>query len=154
MTSDSLNRWLTLAANLGVLVGIILLLVELDQNATMMEAQISNERSSQGIDIFMAMADSAELSQIDATLRDSGFPDDTVALEQLTPGQYRQYSWYLRAERFRLENLLYQQTLGIDSDPGPIFAARFLIPKLDAVGGMGTTRRLESLIEEVEQMSE
>jgi hypothetical protein len=154
MTADNVNRWLTLAANLGVLVGIILLLIELNQNATMMEAQISNERSSQGIDIFMAMANSAELSEIDATLRDSGFPDDAVSLEQLTPRQYRQYSWYLRAERFRLENLLYQQTLGIDPDPGPVFAARFLVPKLDAVGGMGTTRRLETLIDEVEQMNE
>jgi len=32
MDSDRLNRWMTLAANLGVLAGIFLLLVELQQN--------------------------------------------------------------------------------------------------------------------------
>ena len=154
MTADSLNRWLTLAANLGVLVGIILLLAELNQNATMMDAQIPNERASQGIDLFMAMADSAELSEIDAMLSDSGFADDTTALDQLTPSQFRQYYYYLRAERFRLENLLYQQTLGIYRDSGPIGAARYFIPRLEAFGVLGTTRRLQRLLQQIESMNE
>lgn len=34
MTADSINQWLTLGANFGVLIAIILLLVELDQSAT------------------------------------------------------------------------------------------------------------------------
>ena len=40
MDSDRVNRWLTLGANLGVLVGIILLVVELDQNRDLMRSQI------------------------------------------------------------------------------------------------------------------
>ncbi len=43
MDSDRLNRWLTLGANVGVLIGIILLIIELDQNRDMMRAQIRNE---------------------------------------------------------------------------------------------------------------
>ena len=40
MNSDRVNRWLTLGANLGVLVGILLLVLELDQNRDMMRSQI------------------------------------------------------------------------------------------------------------------
>ena len=43
LDSDRLNRWLTLGANVGVLIGIILLVVELDQNRDMMRAQTRNE---------------------------------------------------------------------------------------------------------------
>jgi hypothetical protein len=39
MDSDRLNRWMTLAANLGVLAGIFLLLVELQQNTESTELQ-------------------------------------------------------------------------------------------------------------------
>ena len=34
MKAAKLNRWLTLGANLGVLVGIFLLIAELNQNST------------------------------------------------------------------------------------------------------------------------
>ena len=39
MDSDRLNRWLTLAANLAVLVGLVFLVVEINQNNEMMRAQ-------------------------------------------------------------------------------------------------------------------
>lgn len=42
MKAISVNSWLTLGANLGVLIGIILTLVELNQNATMMRGQTRN----------------------------------------------------------------------------------------------------------------
>ena len=47
MDSDRVNRWLTLGANVGVLVGIILLVIELDQNRKMILAQTRNDISSQ-----------------------------------------------------------------------------------------------------------
>ena len=43
MDSVRLNRWLTLGANIGVLIGIMLLLVELDQNRDMMRAQTRHQ---------------------------------------------------------------------------------------------------------------
>ena len=154
MTADSVNRWLTLGANIGVFVGIILLLVELNQNATVMKAQISNERSGQGIDLFMAIAESQELSSIDAKLRGSGFPDNTSAISDLSPAAHRQYYWYLMAQRIRVENLLYHQSLGVVYDPGPLFGAKDLLPKLKAFGLAGRTGRLEQLISDVERMHE
>ncbi len=154
MTADSINRWLTLGANIGVFVGVILLLVELNQNATVMKAQISNERSSQGIDLFMSVAESQELSRIDAMLQESGFPKDASAVSDLSPAENRQYHWYLMAQRFRIENLLYQQSLGVVIDPGPLLGARDLLPKLKAFGIAGSSGRLEKLISEVERMHE
>ncbi len=45
MKADAVNRWLTLVANFGVLLGIVLILVELNQNANLMRAQIVLARS-------------------------------------------------------------------------------------------------------------
>ena len=119
MNAEDLNRWLTLGANLGVLIGIILLTVELNQNSTLMRAQIFNERAGQGIAQFMTVAESSELNKIDMLLYVSGFPDNAAAFSKLTPIQKNRYSWMLRADRFRVENLLYQQLLGVlDYDPG------------------------------------
>ena len=64
MKADAVNRWLTLGANFGVLVGIILLIAELNQNSVLMRGQIFNERAGQGIDLFMSVAESPELSDI------------------------------------------------------------------------------------------
>ena len=49
MNTDRLNRWLTLDANNGVLIGIILLIVELDQNRNMVRAQTRNAIAAEGL---------------------------------------------------------------------------------------------------------
>jgi hypothetical protein len=43
---------------------IILLVAELNQNSVLMRTQIFNDRSGQGIDLFTAVADSPQLSEI------------------------------------------------------------------------------------------
>jgi hypothetical protein len=45
MDSDRVNKWLTLAANTGVLVGIVLILIELNQNSELMRAQLTQARA-------------------------------------------------------------------------------------------------------------
>ena len=145
MKPDSINRWLTLGANFGVLIGIILLLVELNQNATIMKAQISNERASQAIDLFLSIAESQELSSIDARLNASGFPGDPRAIESLNPIEQHQYKMYLRAQQYRIENVLYQQALGVVSDPEAVARAKEFLPKFQAVRAAGLDR-VEQLI--------
>ena len=44
MDSDRLNRWLSLGANVGVLVGIIFLAAEIRQNSNLARLQFSDER--------------------------------------------------------------------------------------------------------------
>ena len=155
MSTDTINRWLTLGANFGVLVGIFLLVTELNQNSYLMRAQIFNERSSQGVDLFMSMAVSEKLSEIDAILEESGFPNDPSALSELTPGQRNQYFWFMRANRFRIENLLFQQTLGImEFDQGPISTGRTMVRRYEAFGDDLSYSRLVGLLDEVERMHE
>ena len=134
MKSDDLNKWLSLAANVGVVIGIVLLVAELNQNSELMRAQIFNERAAQGTDLFMNIADSAELTEIDRVLRESGFPGNAAGFRELTPTQAAQYWWILRADRFRTENLLYQQLLGIlENDPGVLSVGRSLLRRYDAI---------------------
>lgn len=45
MNSDRLNKWLTLGANLGVLLGLAVLIFEIHQNNALMQAQIEESRS-------------------------------------------------------------------------------------------------------------
>ena len=52
MASAKTTRWLTLGANIGVLIGIVLVLVELDQNRDMMRAQTRNELAMGIVDLL------------------------------------------------------------------------------------------------------
>jgi hypothetical protein len=45
MQSNKLDRWLTLGTNIGVLIGIILLIVEINQNNELVRVQIEQARS-------------------------------------------------------------------------------------------------------------
>jgi len=79
LDSDRLNRWLTLLANTAVLIGIILLIVELDQNRDMMRAQIRNEISRAELDMLASWSGNPALA--DAIVRaNSG--------EELSPAEY------------------------------------------------------------------
>ena len=84
MNPDNIGRWLTLGANLAVLVGILLLLTELRQNATMMQAQVSNDRTSHGIELFLGIAESSELSEIDSILGSTKFPAMTGPVSEIS----------------------------------------------------------------------
>jgi hypothetical protein len=153
MNADGLNRWLTLGANIGVLIGILLLIAELNQNSTLMRAQIFNERAGQGIDLFMTVAESSELSEVTALLRGADWPTDSSAFSNLTSTQQSQYWWYLRSDRFRVENLLYQQALGIlENDPGPVIVGHNLIKIYETLGEGESIPRLRSLIADVEML--
>ena len=82
MNADLVNRWLTLGANIGVLIGIFLLVYELNQNSTLMQAQISSERSNHAIALNMSAAESTELSQVFAELGGERYTGD---FSDLTP---------------------------------------------------------------------
>lgn len=64
MDTDRLNRWLTLGANIGVLVGIILLVIELDQNKDMVRAQTRNEITQGELIALGSLAGDKELTDL------------------------------------------------------------------------------------------
>ena len=58
MDTDNINKWLTLGANIGVLIGLVLLLIELDQNSDLVRAQIHQARSDAHVWMKQESADS------------------------------------------------------------------------------------------------
>ena len=107
MDSERLNRWLTLGANLGVLVGIILLIVELDQNREMMKSQTRNELSNNIVILLNEAAGNTELASI--MLRaETG--------DELTPVQAYQFMHRQYAMFRYWENVHYQYRMGLYDD--------------------------------------
>ncbi len=104
MDSDHINRWLTLGANLGVLVGIILLVIELNQNRDLMRAQTRNDLSVGIITLLTQTANNSTLSDI-MNRGDAG--------EELTATEYRQYLFNNLAFYRYYENVHYQYRQGL-----------------------------------------
>ena len=104
MDKDRLNRWLTLGANLGVLVGIVLLIVELDQNREMMRAQTRNDISVQIVDLLSQVATDPQLARL-LRRADTG--------EDLTPDEFWQYDHRMGAMIRYFQNVHYQYRLGL-----------------------------------------
>jgi len=104
LDSDRLNRWLTLGANIGVLIGISLLLVELNQNPTLMRGQTRNDVSSELIGIMSQVANNPELADLMYRVENG---------EQVTPQEMIQY----RARQITIiryfENVFYQYRQGL-----------------------------------------
>ena len=104
MNSNRISGWLTLGANIGVVIGIGLLIVELDQNRDMMRSQTRHQIAIEDANFFLATAYD---------------PDMTARIEQVSDGEQleaterMQYSWRL-AGWFRLqENIHYQARNGL-----------------------------------------
>ena len=104
MDTDRLNRWLTFGANVGVLIGIILLIVELGQNRDMMKSQTRNELAIGIIDISRGIAENSEFADVLVRAR---------ADESLTPTEKLQYNNAMVALFRYWENVHYQYRMGL-----------------------------------------
>jgi len=104
MKSERVHGWLTLIANLGVLIGIILLVVELRQNLTTMRAQTRHELSADIVELFSQVAGNEQLASL-RRRADAG--------EELTPDEAYQYALITRAFFRYWENVHYQFRQGL-----------------------------------------
>jgi len=107
MESEQLNRWLTLGANFGVLVGILLLVYELNQNRELTRAEIRNELSQGVIEFTMAQSENEQLADI-IVRAETG--------EKLTPVEQRRYTYFFRGFFRYLANVHYQYRHGLYDD--------------------------------------
>jgi hypothetical protein len=82
MKLDDANRWMSLIASVGVILGLILLAIELQQNQEMMRAQTRNEIALGVIDLMMVPASNPQLASV---MRRGG------AGEELSPDEYFQF---------------------------------------------------------------
>jgi hypothetical protein len=84
MNMDQMNKWLSLLTNLGVLIGIALLILELNQNAQLTRAEMHAMRADAKAERQMTLANSGEISRIAQTAFAAGFPLNPEGLEVLT----------------------------------------------------------------------
>jgi hypothetical protein len=129
MNSDKVKSWLTLGANLGVLVGIVLLLIELDQNSDLMRAQIVQERANHLVQKYEANIHSDYWPRIAAEIRDAENPED-VNIDSLPPEDYQRVLNLYYREVNDLRNQHYQYREG------------FLPEEIWEVSSRGQARRL------------
>ncbi|MEJ2238529.1 MAG: hypothetical protein P8X82_09555 [Gemmatimonadales bacterium] len=101
---DRLNSWLAVLANLGVLVGIIVVVLELNQNSEMVRAQTRNELSNGIVGLLSAGAENSELASI-MRRANSG--------EELTADEFVQFEERQAAMYRYWENVHYQYRQGL-----------------------------------------
>ncbi len=115
MDTDKANRWLTLGANVGVVIGLILLLIELRQNTDQMRAQIAMERTSNSMQYLASWANGGEVARIEAKLFDQvdGFPLALGWSDILTTEEKRRYEFRVISRSIELNNDWFQCTVGL-----------------------------------------
>lgn len=107
MEPDRLTRWLTIGANLGVLVGLILLVFELAQNRDMMRAQVRHELAMGIVDLLQTPADNEQLANV--LYRG-------ISGETLTATEMFQFEMRTNALFRYWENVHYQYRVGLYDD--------------------------------------
>lgn len=110
MNSDRIGRWLTLGANLAVLAGIILILLELNQNADLMRAQMIQARTDQTTSKYDSMIHSDYWAAIWAKRRSATSEREWIAL--LTPEEFERVQYYYFREYEDLRGQYFQYLEG------------------------------------------
>lgn len=63
MNLDSANRWLTLIANVGVLIGLVFLVLEINQNTEVERSAVDLQLTTMGTDFHMRVAENPALAR-------------------------------------------------------------------------------------------
>lgn len=69
MNIERMNTWIALVANVGVLLGLIVLMVELNQNTTIARASTWQDLTIQLVQMQQSRAENRELAEIDLKVR-------------------------------------------------------------------------------------
>ncbi len=112
MSADSINKWLSLGANIGVVIDLILLFVEIDQNSDLVRAQIHQARSDQHVSNRLQNADSEFLMPALAKFFAAGGFKTPSALDQLTTVEVARIREFFYAYHQDYDNLYYQYQQG------------------------------------------
>lgn len=115
MDSDRINKWITLIANVGVLVGIALLILEINQNNQLMRVQIEQSRSESHVAWYRDIALSDSLSELDAKA-DNLKGTAMEVYKQLNPVEQSRVRRVEAARYWDYENLFAQYEQGFISE--------------------------------------
>ena len=89
MNSDRLNRWVTLGANLGVVAGIVLVLIELNQNTESAELQAAQSYLALSNELDFRIVDDPSLIALFLTPEEERTPDDIRRMDRWYFGSLR-----------------------------------------------------------------
>ena len=110
MNAEKLNAWLSLGANVGVVIGLVLLIFEISQNTEMMQAQINQSRTD------------TALSEQQAVYTSDHVPAMLVKIsrgEELSDEDLIRYERFFRAFNRNQDNNLWQYNEGYLEDNIP-----------------------------------
>ena len=145
MNADSVNKWLTLSANIGVVFGLFLLLVELDQNSDLVRAQIHQSRSDTQVARFENRADTEHLAPLLEKIVLLGGLADLSSADELTSEELYRFRVFLQGRYWDFDNLFYQYQQGYLDEEYYQFsvsnAIRIFSPWFDKFGIFENTRR-------------
>ena len=101
MKTSVLNDWLSLAANLGVIAGIVFLGVEIQQNTAVTRSAAAQEISNASVEFFMRVAENSDLARVIKIANENPselseveivqFDSVTAAVFMIMEGAYKQY---------------------------------------------------------------
>ncbi len=103
MNSDKLNKWLTLGANFGVLVGLIVVVFELQQTQVIMSAESSMQRAQMSRE-NASLAARNNISEIGIKL---------AAGQEITPEELRNATEFADRLLRHYEVMHYQNQIGV-----------------------------------------
>ena len=103
MKSKKVNSWLSLGANLGVVLGLVLLIIEIGQNTEMMRAQINQMRADSAVSHQHSIYNSDYIPSIIDKVRSE---------EELSVQDVIRYRTYFRAFNRAQDNNLWQYNQG------------------------------------------
>lgn len=103
MNSDKLNKWLTLVANFGVVVGLIVVVLELRQTQVIMSAESSMQRAQMSRE-NASMAARNNIAEIETKL---------AAGREITPVERRNLNEFATSLLRHYEVMHYQNQIGV-----------------------------------------
>ena len=97
MEPPKLNTWMTIFSNLAVLLGIFILIFELDQNTTATEADVAWSHQNMSNDIYYSRVENPEILELVLRMR-SWDEEDIQALPAEPNLEYLQVSYLIGTE--------------------------------------------------------
>jgi len=114
--SNKFDRWLTLGTNLSVLVGLILLMVEINQNNELVRVQIEQMRSDTYVSWMREVASGDNVAPLLAKIELLGGESGNFDLTQLDSTEKQRYMAIAAARFYDYENLYAQYQRGFVSE--------------------------------------
>jgi hypothetical protein len=154
---EKLNQWLTPLTNVGVLVGIALLIYELNQNTALTRAEIHEIRAEAKTERQMYLANDGRIASIAAKLFQAGFPQDRDAMAALSYEERFRYGIFIEGLKEAVANWFFQCQLELLDEElcaaGYPAEARSLVIQAHAAG-IDLTNMRDSFIADLRRLAE